>query len=116
MPEKSQSDAWREARFDKLRAMQRANELREEAARIIAFWNQQLAAREPPLFSPTLFAALISKHHWLHVWCQGCDSIARIDLRVVPRPQSVTMHEIVRKLSCQRCRGQGPLAVPVKLG
>jgi hypothetical protein len=116
MPEKSDSERWHEARFDKLRAMQRANELRDEAKRIIALWNQQLAAKEPPLFSPTLHAALISECHWLQVWCRGCDSIAAIDLRVVPRPQSVTIHEIVRRLSCQRCQGQGPLAVPVKLG
>ena len=94
-------------------AILQAHAAREEATQIIAQWNECLAADYPLFFSPTLRAALLSGHHSLDVLCRGCDTIARVDLRNVSRPHSTTIHEIVFRLSCRRCRGEAPFPLPV---
>ena len=44
----------------------------EDAERLIAVWNERQARRMPMLFSPTIDAALASRHWYLLVRCPAC--------------------------------------------
>ena len=68
---------------------------RKQALAIIEAWNARLAARQPELNSPTIRAARITDHHWLHVICQACETVAEIDLRVVRRDPALTIAQVL---------------------
>jgi hypothetical protein len=46
---------------------------RHRAMAAIDVWNAELAAGKTPFFSPTIGAALLTGHHWLHVICPACE-------------------------------------------
>ncbi len=85
------------------------------ATRIVHEFNMRLAGRLPLLFAPTIGAALISKHPWLQIHCAGYNVVSDVDLRVVRRDPAMPITEILHSLSCQRCRGEGPMPRLVKL-
>lgn len=85
-----------------------------EAIQIIDAWNSRLEANLPLFFSPTIGAALLTKHHWLRLHCSGCDIVTEVDLRVVPRDPDATITSILHSLACRRCHNKGPL--PTLLG
>lgn len=87
----------------------------DDATRVIVEFNIRLERRLPLLFTPTIGAALISKHPWLQIHCAGCDVISDIDLRVVRRDPEMPITQILHSLACQRCRGQGPTPRLMKL-
>ena len=43
------------------------------------------AANGKAWFWPKIAAALTSKHHWLIIVCDSCDTLVDLDLRVKPR-------------------------------
>ena len=45
----------------------------------------RLAAKKPAWFWPTIAAALTSKHHWLVIACDSCDTVIDLDLTVKRR-------------------------------
>ena len=62
----------------------------------------------PILWVPTVGAALLSRHHWLHVYCGGCQTVKAIDLIFVRRPLNMPVTAILRSLKCRFCEGLNP--------
>jgi hypothetical protein len=56
-----------------------------DALATVEEFNSRLAAGRTPWFWPTIGAALITKHHWLVIACDSCDTITEIDLIMKPR-------------------------------
>jgi hypothetical protein len=49
----------------------------EDAERLIVAWNERQAKRMPMLFSPTIGAAIASRHWFLWVRCRACQTFGR---------------------------------------
>ena len=52
-------------------------------------------------------AALVSKHHWLVILCDSCDTVVDLDLRVKPRDPEASIRVVLRDVQCPRCNGLG---------
>lgn len=78
-------------------------------------FNARIAAGRRILFAPTVGAALLSGHHWLHVLCPACRTIGTLDLRVVPRPSETPVTAILPSLRCRTCEGRNPPPSIVRL-
>jgi hypothetical protein len=55
----------------------------EDAARVVAAWNERREKRMPMLFSPTIGAAIAARYWFLWVRCPACRTINAIDLRTL---------------------------------
>jgi len=51
-----------------------------DALATVEQFNSRLAAGRTAWFWPTIGAALITKHHWLIIACDSCQSITEMDL------------------------------------
>ena len=71
-------------------------------------FNAKLSAKGHVWFWPKIAAALTSKHHWLVIACDSCDSVVDLDLRVKPRDPDASIHVALRDVRCPRCNGHGP--------
>jgi hypothetical protein len=60
---------------------------------------------------PTVAAALVSKHHWVVIACDACDTVVDLDLRVKPRDPDASIRVALRDLQCSRCNGHGKLRI-----
>jgi hypothetical protein len=58
----------------------------EDAKRLVADWNER-QSKHMPLFSPTLEAAVLTRHYFLWVRCPACRTTAAGDLRGVRAPR-----------------------------
>ena len=58
-------------------------------------------------FWPKIKAALVSKHHWLVIACDSCDSLVDLDLRAKPRDPEESIRVALRDVRCPRCNGHG---------
>jgi len=67
--------------------MRREREAYEDSLAIVRQFNARLSAKKTAWFWPTIAAALASKHHWLIIACDACDTV--IDVQ------------------CPRCNGHG---------
>jgi hypothetical protein len=65
--------------------MKRAWETERQSLATIRRFNASLSARGYSWFWPKIAAALVSKHHWLIIACDACETIVDLDLRVKPR-------------------------------
>ena len=89
---------------------------RVESDKTIRLFNAGMAPGDRDRsWSPLLFAALQTGHHWLHVFCPGCRTIAAIDLTLKPRKRTTSIIAIVEEWKCEMCRGQATEAHFVKL-
>jgi hypothetical protein len=89
-------------------------QVRADAARVIADWNERQAKRLPMLFSPTIGAAVAARFCYLWIRCPGCCTTNAIDLRTLDRhPAAVT--SLIPWLSCRSCRPHAPFAELVRL-
>ena len=70
---------------DSVTRMRRAREADAERWQRSAV-STPVSAKGYAWFRPKIAAALTSKHHWLIVACDGCDTVVDLDLRVKPRP------------------------------
>jgi beta-phosphoglucomutase-like phosphatase (HAD superfamily) len=72
---------------EKEAAARRATEIQvlEDAERLIDAWNERQAKRMPMLFSPTIGAAIASRHWFLWVRCPAFRTTNAIDLRTLDR-------------------------------
>lgn len=88
----------------------KAELLVKHAINTIETFNEYLEHLKPHEFmaSALLLAAIVSKHHWMHVLCPGCQTVKAIDLRVVPRPTNTALTAIAESLRCEACRKQAP--------
>jgi hypothetical protein len=88
---------------------------RADAQQTINAWNDRLAVVGRTWFSPTIGAALVTDHHWLHVICGGCNTVSAIDLRLKPCNSETPISEILPTIRCGRCLGQRPPVKPIGL-
>ncbi len=88
---------------------------RADAQQAINAWNDRLAVVDRAWFSPTIGAALVTNHYWLHVICGGCNAVSAIDLRLKPCNSETPISEILSMVRCGRCLGQRPPAKPIGL-
>ena len=65
------------------------------------------AANGKAWFWPKIAAALVSRHHWLVVACDACDTVVDLDLRVKPRDSEASIRVALRDVQCPRCNGHG---------
>ena len=105
----------REAEWDaNYKRLQEEN--KAEAERTIATFNEQIKRPDKIIMSsPLLIAALLSRQHWMHVHCPGCNTIAAVDLTMIRRPPTTALTTIAEKLKCERCRGQAAPPQIVKI-
>jgi len=87
----------------------------EDAARLIAAWNERQAQRMPMLFSPTIGAAIAARYWFLWVRCPACRSTSSIDLRRLDRHPDAAVSSLIPALSCRACRPNPPFAELVRL-
>jgi hypothetical protein len=55
----------------------------------------------------SIAAALTSKHHWLIIACDSCDTVIDLDLHVKPRDPEASISVTLRDVQCPRCNGHG---------
>jgi hypothetical protein len=67
---------------ENLERMLRQREAYEDSLAIVRQFNARLSAKKTAWFWPTIGAALASKHHWLIVACDACDTVIDLDLTV----------------------------------
>src|SRR5262245_40666229 len=68
-------------------------------------FNAALSAKGYVWFWPKIAAALTSKHHWLIIACDSCDTVVDLDLRVKPRDPEASIRVALRDVQCPRCNG-----------
>jgi hypothetical protein len=110
-------EADRKALRDSQMAARRAADpqVREDAERLIADWNERQARRMPLLFAPTIGAALAARYWFLWVYCPACHSTSGIDLRTLDRHPDAAVTSLIPVLSCRSCRPNAPFAELVRL-
>ena len=94
------------ARFERA-ARARDDEAIADAQKTVDVFNSRLAARKAAWFWPTIGAALATKHYWLIIACDSCDTILDVDLTVKRRDPVAPIHFALNGLSCPRCDGSG---------
>lgn len=110
-------EADREAKAKAAAAHRRAikDQVFVDAENLIAAWNERQARRMPLLFSPTVGAAIASRHWWLWVRCPACRTTNSIDLRTLDRHPDAAVTSLIPVLSCRSCRPNAPFAELVQL-
>jgi len=87
----------------------------EDAKRMVADWNERQSKPMPLLFSPTLEAAILTRHYFLWVRCPACRTTATVDLRWIDRHRGAAVTSLIPALSCRGCRPNAPFAELVQL-
>ena len=87
---------------DNVTRMQRDWEARRQALATVRRFN---AANGKAWFWPKIAAALVSKHHWLVIACDSCDTVVDLDLRVKPRDLEASNHVALRDVQCPAAMG-----------
>jgi hypothetical protein len=67
------------------------------------------------IFSPTIGAAIASRHWYLWVRCPACRTINAINLRTLDRHRNAAVTSLIPLLSCRSCRPNAPFAELVRL-
>lgn len=112
-PSIHQQERWRkedEAR-EALRDAPRRARYRAETAGAVVTFNVRALSGRPPVFFPTIAAALATHRPFLHVACPACGQVGSVDLREVDRHPEATIATLIPALSCRGCRRHAPLAV-----
>src|SRR6516165_6844680 len=78
-----------------------------DALATVEEFNSRLAAGRLTWFRPTIGAALITKHHWLVIACDSCQTILEIDLSMKPRGPDAPIRVALDDVRCLRCNGHG---------
>ena len=106
MPERNNISASWETWFAESKAQRaRGRQAVGDAIPFVSMFNAHMAERKVALFYPVIGAALLSKHHWVRVACDSCDSVTELDLRMKPRDPDTSIRVVLRDLSCPRCNG-----------
>ena len=82
--------------------MRREREAYEDALAIIRQFNARLSAKKPSWFWPTIAAALASKHHWLIIACDACNTVIDLDLTVKRRDPDAPVRVALNDVRCPR--------------
>jgi hypothetical protein len=73
----------------------------------VGLFNAHMVGRKTALFWPTVDTALLSKHPWVRIACDSCDTITEMDLRMKPRDPDASIRVVLRDVRCARCNGHG---------
>jgi hypothetical protein len=92
---------------DNVTRMKREWEAQRGALATVRRFNAILSAKGYSWFWPKIAAALTSKHHWLVINCESCDTVVDLDLRVKPRDPEASIRVVLRDVQCPRCNGYG---------
>ena len=87
--------------------MRRQHRAQEEALDAVRRFNAVASAGGRVWTWPTVAAALTSRHHWLVVVCDACDTVVDLDLRVKPRDPDASVRGALKEIRCPRCNGHG---------
>src|SRR3974390_3928900 len=77
---------------ENLERMRREREAYEDALAIVRQFNARLSAKKTAWFWPTIGAALASKHHWLIIACDACDTSSTRSDYEAPRSRCADPH------------------------
>ena len=92
---------------DNLTRMKRDWAAQRQSLATIRRFNASLSARGYSWSWPKIAAALVSKHHWLIIACDACDTVVDLDLRVKPRDPEASIRVALRGVQCPRCNCHG---------
>jgi hypothetical protein len=92
---------------DNITRMRRAWQAERDALATVRRFNTTLSAKGYVWFWPKISAALTAKHPWLVIVCDGCGTVADLDLRVKPRNPEASVRVALRDVRCPRCNGHG---------
>ena len=98
-------------RVQAVERMRRAARDEREALAVVRRFNAVASTGGRVWFWPTVGAALASKHHWLVVVCDACETVVDLDLRVKPRDPDASVRVVLRDVRCPRCNGHGRLRI-----
>jgi hypothetical protein len=87
--------------------MQRDTEAVAESTATVEQFNARLAAKKIAWSLPTISAALTSKHHWLIIACDSCDTMIDLDLTFKRRDPNAPISAALNDVRCPRCNGHG---------
>ena len=90
---------------DNVLRMKRDWEAQCDALATVHRFNARLSAKGYSWFWPKISAALTSKHHWLVIACDSCETVVDLDLRVKPRDHEASVRVALRDVRCPRCNG-----------
>jgi hypothetical protein len=94
-------------RVQAVERMRREQQAHDEALDAVRRFNAMVSAGGRAWFWPTVVAALASKHHWLVVACDACETVVDLDLRVKRRDPDTSVRVALREVRCPRCNGHG---------
>ena len=92
---------------DNVLRMKREWEAQRDALATVRRFNAILSAKGCVWFWPKIAAAFTSKHRWLIIACDSCDTVVDLDLRVKPRDPEASVRITLRDVQCPRCNGYG---------
>ena len=92
---------------DNITRVRREWEAQRGALATVRRFNATLSAKGYVWFWPKIAAALTSKHHWLIIACDSCDTVVDLDLRVKTRDLEESIRVALREVQCPRCNGHG---------
>lgn len=71
-------------------------------------WNERMRADGGPVDpSPSVDQAINGGYPWLEVECSRCKMPNEVDLAALKLPSTTCVHELGRRLRCQKCAGAG---------
>ena len=106
MPEKYRRPHHHE-RVQAVERMQLNWQAQRDALATVRRFNAALSSKGKVWFWPKIAAALVAKHHWLVIACDGCETVVDLDLRVKPRDPEASIRVALRGVQCPRCNGHG---------
>ena len=92
---------------ENLERMRRKREAYEDSLAIVRQFNSRLSAKKTAWFWPTISAAPASKHHWLIIACEACDTVIDLDLTVKRRDPDAPIRVALSDVRCQRLQAVG---------
>lgn len=82
--------------------------LREADNLVCQSWNERMWSDGGPLEpSPTIDQALNGGFAWLEIKCSRCKTPRSVDLAALNHVSTTCVHDLARRLICQRCRKAG---------
>jgi len=78
-----------------------------DALATVEQFNSRVAAGKVAWFWPTIAAALVTKHSWLVIACDSCQTITEMDLSMKPRDPDAPIRVALDDARCLRCNGHG---------
>jgi len=106
MPEKYRRPHQHE-RVQAAERMRRAWEAEKDALATVRAFNARVSTGRAVWFWPKIAAAIVAKHPWLTIICDGCGGMTDLDLRMKPRDPEASIRVALSDVRCPRCNGRG---------